>query len=112
MQLTLNFTNEPDCLPTCDTPEQAEIRRFLASLPDCPVVGRGECDCAACRFAWPEEYDQVNETPCSQCGETNCEKLNGCRGDGIVRGKSPKGWVYREWTVEEINQLPGVQGNY
>lgn len=62
------------------------------SLPDCPVVGRGECDCAACRFAWPEEYGQQREP-------------QSVKSDGIVRGVRPKGWKAREWTVEEIEGM-------
>lgn len=61
------------------------------SLPDCPVVGRGECDCAACRFAWPEEYDQPEE-PAKPVAKER---------------KATKG--LREWTVEEIEGMEAEQ---
>lgn len=32
------------------------------------------------------------------------------KGDGIVRGKRPAGWVAREWTVEEIEGLEEGKG--
>lgn len=63
-----------------------ELAEVLA-LPDCPVVGRGECDCAACRFAWPEEYDQVIEPkPVTR--------------DGKVRTKLT-GQQKREWEAQQ-----------
>lgn len=61
-------------------------------FPSCPVIGRGECDCKYCREAWPDEYDQPQGPP---------------KGDGIVRGKRPAGWVVREWTVGEIEAMEG-----
>lgn len=74
-----------------DTPEQAEIRQLLNSLPACNVVGRGECDCAACRFAWPEEYEHLALPRCERCGKLDCERPGECS-DGIVRGPRPKRW--------------------